>query len=164
MAPNDRSNIHDDAYQTDTADLPGPLGRSMSRVSTFYSKECASVTFDSRGRIVTICVGVDRPQLKLLDAGTLAELATMDLPPRQTAPANTFNDFSGGGYFYLDNRDRAVIPTSDRHLLIVGQSGGGFQVAAGLRPVARWWRATTSSSPPCPTGRGGSGWCPPAAW
>ena len=26
MAPNDRSNIHDDAYQTDTADLPGPLG------------------------------------------------------------------------------------------------------------------------------------------
>ena len=27
MAPNDRSNIHDDAYQTDTADRPGPLGR-----------------------------------------------------------------------------------------------------------------------------------------
>ena len=128
MAPNDRSNIHDDAYQTDTADLPGPLGRAMSRVSTFYSKECASVTFDSRGRIVTICVGVDRPQLKLLDAGTLAELATMDLPPRQTSPANTFNDFSGGGYFYLDNRDRAVIPTSDRHLRIVGQDAGGFQV------------------------------------
>lgn len=128
MAPNDASNIHNDAYQSDTADLPGPLGRGMSRVSTFYAKECASVTFDSRGRIVTICVGLDRPQLKLLDRTTLAELATMDLPPRQTAAANAFNDFSGGGYFYLDNRDRAVIPTSERHLLIVGQGGGGFGV------------------------------------
>ena len=26
MAPNDRSNIHDDAYQTDTADGPGRWG------------------------------------------------------------------------------------------------------------------------------------------
>ena len=128
MAPNDRSNIHDDAYQTDTADLPAPLGRAMGRTSTFYSKECASVTFDSRGRIVTICVGVDRPQLKLLDPASLAELATMDLPPRKTDPANTFSDFSGGGYFYLDHRDRAVVPTTERHLLIVGQGGGGFRV------------------------------------
>ena len=128
MAPNDRSNIHDDAYQTDTADLPAPLGRAMGRMSTFYAKECASVTFDSRGRIVTICVGVDRPQLKLLDPASLAELATMDLPPRKTDPANTFSDFSGGGYFYLDHRDRAVVPTTERHLLIVGQGGGGFRV------------------------------------
>ena len=29
MAPNDRSNIHDDAYQTDTANGEGPLGRGM---------------------------------------------------------------------------------------------------------------------------------------
>jgi hypothetical protein len=128
MAPNDASNIHDDAYQSDSADLPGPLGRDMRRVSTFYGAECASVTFDSRGRIVTICVGLDRPRLKLLDPDSLAELASMDLPPRQTAPANAFNDFSGGGYFYLDNRDRAVIPTSARHLLVVGQDGGGFRV------------------------------------
>ncbi len=127
MAPNDASNIHDDAYQSDVADMPGPLGRGMSRVSTFYAKECASLTFDSRGRIETICVGLDRPQLKLLDRTTLQELASMDLPPRQTSPGGAFNDFSGGGYFYLDNRDRAVIPTSDRHLLVVRQGGGGFQ-------------------------------------
>ena len=143
MAPNDRSNIHDDAYQTDTADLPGPLGRGMSRVSTFYAKECASVTFDQRGRIVTICVGLDRPQLKLLDPGSLAELATMDLPPRQTSPANAFNDFSGGGYFYLDDRDRAVIPTSARHLLIVGRRGVGSRSSA-TSTCPRWSRPTTS--------------------
>ena len=128
MAPNDRSNIHDDAYQTDTADLPGPLGRGMRRVSTFPAAECASVTFDSRGRIVSICVGLDRPRLKLLDPDSLAELASMDLPPRQSGAAGAFTDFSGGGYFYLDNRDRAVVPTSERHLLVVAQAGAGFRV------------------------------------
>ncbi|HYI37536.1 MAG TPA: hypothetical protein VEX39_13055 [Thermoleophilaceae bacterium] len=128
MAPNDRSNIHDDAYQSDSADLPGPLGRTMARTSTFFLAECASVTFDSRGRIVTICVGLDRPKLKVLDPDTLAELASMDLPPRQSGAAGAFNDFSGGGYFYLDNRDRVVVPTSTRHLLVVGQGPGGFRV------------------------------------
>ena len=35
MAANGRSNIHDDAYQTDTYTGPGPLGRNMQRASTF---------------------------------------------------------------------------------------------------------------------------------
>ncbi len=128
MAPNDASNIHDDAYQTDTADRQGPLGRGMQRTSTFYGRECASVTFDSRGRIETICVGLDRTQLKLLDPRSLDELASFDLPPRQTSVGGAFSDFSGGGYFYLDQHDRAVVPTSSRHLLVVGQSGSGFAV------------------------------------
>lgn len=128
MAPNDRSNIHDDAYQTDTADVQGPLGRATERISTFYGAECASVTFDSKGRIETICVGLQKPTLKLLDPRTLAELASFDLPPRQSSATGAFTDFSGGGYFYLDQRDRAAIPTSDRHLLLVGQGPGGFAV------------------------------------
>ncbi len=31
MAPNDRSNLHDDAWQTDANDGPGPLGRDGAR-------------------------------------------------------------------------------------------------------------------------------------
>jgi hypothetical protein len=119
MAPNDRSNLHDDAYQTDTTDGPGPLGRDMETLSTYYNSVCGSVTFDSRGRIVTICVGAARPVLKVLDPVTLAELASLDLPPRQSAPVNLFQDFAGGGYFYLDHRDRAVIPTTTRHIVVV---------------------------------------------
>ena len=134
----------------------------MSRLSTFYAKECASVTFDSRGRIVTICVGLDRPQLKLLAPDTLDELASMDLPPRQTAPGAAFSDFSGGGYFYLDHRDRAVIPTSERHLLVVDLQGGRSPCSVTTTSTGSSARAT-SSSRRCPTGRGGSGWCPPAA-
>ncbi len=129
MAPNDDSNIHDDAYQTDTADRPGPRGRAMSRVSTFQKAECASLTFDRKGRVETVCVGLDRPRLVLMDPRTLDTLATLDLPPRQPGGGNPFSDFSGGGYFYLDNKDRAVVVTNDRHLYVVAQTHGpGFQL------------------------------------
>src|SRR5919197_2643973 len=61
MAANGRSNIHDDAYMTDTYVGSGPLGRNMERLSTFQGAECASVTFDRTGRIVSICVGLEGP-------------------------------------------------------------------------------------------------------
>src|SRR3954471_17081830 len=52
MAPNGRSNIHDDAYMTDTYQGAGPLGNGISRTSTLLSHECASLTFDTKNRIV----------------------------------------------------------------------------------------------------------------
>src|SRR4051812_16517321 len=96
MAPNERSNLHVDAFQTDTNVLTGPLGSSPSTLSTFYSADCGSVTFDSRGRIVTVCVGLGGPTLKLLDPKTLDEIASFSLPPRQPgAPGgNVFQDFA----------------------------------------------------------------------
>jgi hypothetical protein len=127
MAPNERSNLHVDGYQTDTNVLTGPLGNQMSTVSTFYSADCGSVTFDSRGRIVTVCVGLGGPTLKLLDPKTLDEIATFSLPPRQPSPGgNPFQDFAGGGYFYLDGQDRAIIPTTTRHLLVIKAGDSGF--------------------------------------
>lgn len=122
MAANGRSNLHNDAYQTDAYEGPGPLGRAPVAIrSTFHVAECASVTFDARGRIVTICVGVDGPRLVMLDPGDLSLLAAFPLPPRNPLTlANVFSSFSGGGYFYLDHRDRAVVPTNDGRILIVG--------------------------------------------
>jgi len=66
MAPNPRNNIHDDPYMSDTYRQPGPLGDGPA-ISTLFSRECGSVTFDSAGRIVTVCVGLDRPVLAVLD-------------------------------------------------------------------------------------------------
>src|SRR5688500_7581327 len=134
LAPNGRSNIHDDAYMSDAYESPGPLGDRTSVASVFEGRECASVTFDSRGRIVTICVGLDRPVLTLKDPKTLETLASYNLPPRRPSPgSNPFQDFTGGGYFYFDHLDRAVVPTAERHLLVIAQTREpGFEVVRNV--------------------------------
>src|SRR5688572_23005217 len=131
MAPNGLSNIHVDPYQTDTNAIRGPLGETTTD-SIFFAHECASITFDSQGRLVTICVGLERPILALLDPGTLVPLATYDLPLRiPGAGSNPFTDFSGGGYFYLDDQDRAIMPTTDRHVYVIAQTDEpGFERVA----------------------------------
>lgn len=129
MADNPGSNIHNDAYMTDTYWRTGPLGVDPTVTSTLQLAECATLTFDSRGRIETVCVGVTTPTLKLLDPVTLEEIASYRLPDRKLSP-DTFSDFSGGGYFYLDERDRAIVPTATRHVQVVGQTedGTGFEL------------------------------------
>ena len=117
MARNGGSNIHNDAYQTDAYNQRGPLGHDLRVTSTLYIGLCGSVTFDRRGRIVTVCVSPGAVTLRLIDPTSLATIATYDLPPRK-GPVS-FTDFSGGGYFYLDNRDRAVVSTSTGHLVTV---------------------------------------------
>ena len=126
MAPDPDSNIHDDAYQTDSYARPGPLGRRMSVGSTFHGAECASVLFDEKGRIVTICVGGQGPTLVMINPRTLATKTTMPLPPRSGSGTGStpFNDFSGGGYFYLDDEYRVVVPTNSRQIWVVGTTEG----------------------------------------
>ncbi len=131
MAADPNSNLHNDAYMTDSYRRLGPLGNDTTTASTLFARECASVTFDSRGRIVTVCVGLDRPVLALLDPQTLATLAAYELPPREQSGANTFTGFSGGGYFFLDNLDRAVVPTPTEHIFVIGQTEApGFELVA----------------------------------
>ena len=126
MAPNGRSNLHDDAYMTDSYPQSGPLGHAMQRTSTFLGRECASTAFEAKGRLVTVCVGLDGPQLQLIDPHTLDTLALFPLPPRIPSGGSPFTDFSGGGYFYLDNQDRAIVPTTTGHIWVVGESSNGF--------------------------------------
>lgn len=126
-AANGRSGIHDDAFQSDTSPLQGPLGRSTQVVSAFFGGVCGSVTFDRHGRIVTVCVTPTGPTLRVLDPHTLAELASLTLPPRQgvSLGGSLFQSFGGGGYFFLDAQDRAVVPTTDRHVRVVAVGGSG---------------------------------------
>jgi hypothetical protein len=124
MAPNGRSNLHDDAYMTNTYLWAGPLGNSVQTLSTFQGGECASLTFDSSGRIVAICIGLEGPRLVMFDPQTLELLAVMALPPRSLGANNPFTDFSGGGYFYLDQSNRAVIPTTTGQIWVVGETNG----------------------------------------
>src|SRR3954454_9665272 len=131
MAPNGRSNIHNDAFMTDTYQGAGPLGNGITRTSTLLSHECASLTFDTKNRIVAICVGLEAPILEMFDAKTLDSLASMVMPPRMGASTGVFTDFSGGGYFYLDDKDRVIAPTNSRHLYVIGETDApGFEMQA----------------------------------
>ena len=106
-------------------------------MSGSHTADCGAVTFDSKGRIVTVCVGLQGPSgggagLHLLDPQTLDTLAKYDLPPRQpgaNSPTTVFTDFAGGGYFYLDDQDRAIVPTTTRHVFVMAEpatDGGDF--------------------------------------
>ena len=108
MAPNGSSGVHLDAYQSDTYAGAGPLGHAPEVNSTFLASLCGTVTFDKQGRIVTVCVGPGPigPNLYLLDPVTLQTLTKFALPDQ-----GGNGQFGAGGYFFLDNLDRAVIPT-----------------------------------------------------
>jgi outer membrane protein assembly factor BamB len=112
MAATGSNNMHVDSYVSDAHPQGGPLGRTPSVTSIargFLGGECASVTFDRRGRIVTVCMSVSGGNLLLLDPRTLEELASFDLPPRPSTRSlnirTIVTDTSGGAYFYLDHLD-----------------------------------------------------------
>ena len=130
MAPNGRSEIHDDGYQTDAYSGAGPLGRAPVATSSALTpqRDCGSITFDSHGRLVAVCVGASGPELYMFDPATLNTLATYSLPMRQSLPSNIFQDYTGGGYYYLDQYDRVVVSTTTHHILVIEETGGpGFR-------------------------------------
>ncbi|MFG2628253.1 hypothetical protein [Streptomyces sp. NPDC048473] len=128
LAPNGRSTMHADAAGSATYPYSGPLGRGpevRSEQIAPLGGECATATFDSAGRLITVCGTFTGFLLKLLDPRTLDTLAEYKLPQRSsTVEAITrldfskiFKDTSGGAYFYLDNRDRVVLADSRQHIL-----------------------------------------------
>ncbi|MGV9563827.1 hypothetical protein [Streptomyces sp. NPDC003480] len=135
MAPNGTSNLHDDAYQTDSYTQGGPAGHGLTVHSRLQGGLCGSVTFDSRGRLVTVCIAPGRaPRLMLLDPDNLGTIAGLDLPGT-AGPSPT--DVTGGGYFYLDDRDRVVVPTKAGGIQVVAIQGNTFvtQRSYDLKPV-----------------------------
>lgn len=125
MADHGMSCMHSDPFTTNTYAWPGPLGHTpevSSRSMGFLGGECPTVNFDSKGRIVTVCVRDRRPSLVLLNPETLEVLDRHALP-RRNAPLlrvrKAMQDTSGGAYFYLDHQDRAVLGTSDAAIEIV---------------------------------------------
>jgi hypothetical protein len=133
MAGNGRSEIHDDAWQTDTYTYGGPLGYKPHEASNYLvpGHDCGSITFDRRGRVISICIALAGPTLYMFDPTTLDTLATFPLPPRTPEDVllnpNVFQDFENGGYFYLDNRDEVVTGTTSRHIYVIGETpGNGF--------------------------------------
>ena len=119
MSANGTSNIHNDAYMTDAYSWAGPLGVTPRVKSLLLGGECASITFDSKGRIVAICL-LNEAYLTLVNPKKMSVITRLKLPkPPEAAGAITANDYTkiAGSYFYLDNRDRAVVTTSTNELI-----------------------------------------------
>ncbi len=122
LAANGASSMHDDAYASDAYAVGGPLGRHLRVDSASYGvEECATMAFDRRGRIEALCGGLEGSRLMLLDPASLDVLAAFPLPPRKPGTTLPTEDLCGGAYFYLDDRDRAVIETTDAHVWVVAQ-------------------------------------------
>ncbi|MFN8160078.1 MAG: hypothetical protein U0R52_03400 [Solirubrobacterales bacterium] len=128
MAPNPLSNIHNDAWMTDAYAGRGPLGEDLAATSEAKPPSlCGSLTFDSRGRIVSVCPSaLFAPQARIIDPDTLATIATFDLPQAPDPPGTlTYQNFTGGGYFFLDQSDQLWVPTKTDHLFVLAESADG---------------------------------------
>lgn len=111
MAANGRSNIHNDAYMTDSYSVAGPADGNLTMTTKPMNRLCVTLAFDSQGAIRTLCTGADGGRaVYLLDPVTLATNASYELPSSTNLGA------AGAGYFYIDNLDRIVVPTVNKHI------------------------------------------------
>lgn len=138
LAANGSNSMHNDAYASDAYEVSGPLGRNLQvRSATYGVSECATMTFDSRGRIVGLCGGLEGFALRLINPTTLAQVAQLQTSTRSLfPPTNPFSDICGGTYFYLDPNDVAYVLTTEKQIwrVEVGPTGftrtGTYDVAA----------------------------------
>jgi hypothetical protein len=122
MATDPNNNIHDDTWMTDAYRRGGPTGSTpVTAMGSLPPSVCGTITFDSEGRLVAACPSPTAPpELRLIDPKTLQVLASYTLPSRPSpAGAPVFQDYTGGGYFFLDHRNRVWIPTKTNHLFVL---------------------------------------------
>lgn len=128
LARTNANNMHADGYASGVHPRGGPLGRNPQVESYAHSRfggECASVTFDSRGNIVAVCATLSDFSLLLIRRDDLTPLARMGLPQRESNKSlnlrRIMSDTSGGAYFFLDHKDRAVLVDAEQTLKVIGQ-------------------------------------------
>ncbi len=123
LAPNGSSNMHNDAYMTDTYENAGPTGVTPEVTLKSYAdgtNTCVTVAFDSRGRILTTSAVMLQFSILLLDPDSLEVLASYPLPPRNISdPLFPYGDTSGATYFVLDNQDRILLSDSENAIQII---------------------------------------------
>ncbi|MCC7076386.1 MAG: hypothetical protein IT198_04605 [Acidimicrobiia bacterium] len=130
MADSGANLMHGDSYESGTHAASGPLGIDPEVRSSAFAPIgglCAAISFDSQGRIVTVCGSFKNFTLRLLDPVSLGQYAARTLPQRPSTLqalltldlSKIFTDTSGGAYFYLDHLDRAVLVDADQNLRVI---------------------------------------------
>jgi hypothetical protein len=128
LAPDPFSNIHNDTWMSDAYSIAGPTTGATFAYGPYAPSVCGSLTFDQLGRIVTVCPSSGLPpQARIIDPNTLRVLASYDLPDTPSAPgAQSYQDFTGGGYFFLGRHNRMWVTTKTRHLFVLAVQAAGF--------------------------------------
>lgn len=150
VAPNGRSSMHDDPYSSDAYEVSGPLGKSLSVKSQAYGiRECATVSFDGKGRLVALCGGLEGFRMMLLDPNSLKVLAELNMPARDLSSlSNPFTDLCGGTYFFLTNDDKAVAVTTTNEVWEVSTTDKSGQKPV-LQKTASWSLDSKLASDDC---------------
>jgi hypothetical protein len=95
---------------------PGPLGESPNVDTAWFGAEsCGPTGVVARDRLVALCTDRRGPLLQVTDPETLRPLARKLLPARPEGSAAR----CGADAFYVDERDRAVVATTDQRVLAV---------------------------------------------
>ena len=156
LAPNP-SQLHKDTWMSDTQPQLGPLGVGLQvwstrlaevRTTPYLLYICGTGGFDRYGRYITACSNPYQANLVMLDPVKLSVLASVPLPVAgQGGSASGLST----GYLYLDNKDRAVIPTAGGDLTVIPQRGGkdnpGFGKAKTYRLSKAMGGVSTVFSP-----------------
>jgi hypothetical protein len=151
LAPDPFSNIHNDTWMSDTYSIAGPTAGATAAYGPYRPAVCGSLTFDRSGQIVSVCPSAGAPpQARIIDPHTLAVLGTYDLPSAPDSPGTPgYQDFTGGGYIFLDQRNRVWTTTKTRHLFVLQIHGTSFVKVADydLSKVLRPGQGLTSALP-----------------
>ena len=115
---------HSDAAASGASSWSGPLGLQPEVETAWFGlQECATLAVDSRDRLVALCSDRSGPSLHVVDPETMRKAAGKDLP-EWVEGDETARDVCSTESFYLDERDRAVLATTDRQVLAVRTSDG----------------------------------------
>ena len=123
MAPQGVNAMHADSHSSDVHPGTAPLGINPTVVTRRGTKvpggQCATLTFDSEGRLVALCAAISGFRIYLL--------ALIKLPIRPSTWAALFErdksrimEDSSGAYFYLDQEDRVVMADSTQTVRRIG--------------------------------------------
>ncbi|MGI9278068.1 MAG: hypothetical protein ACR2PX_00300 [Endozoicomonas sp.] len=124
LAESERSSMHGGSYNRNQSTYPGPLGKNTEATHRVFSRilgVAPNISFDSKGRLITVSIKFTGIELHLLDPDTLETIARYDMPRKKS------RDNSGGGYFHLDNQDRPILAPADNTIKILELDESGEQ-------------------------------------
>ena len=121
LAANGRGGAGLDAWGTDAYAWSGPLGLQPEVDTAWFGLEaCVGLGFDAEDRLLAQCGDpADGQAFHVVDPESMHKLASLDLPARE-GEERPGEELCARTAFFLDAQGRAVLPTPERKVLVLG--------------------------------------------